>query len=48
MKKPAEGSKKAQAKTCKTMDNLNDTRKMENRSKQPNQDSLTWPTSSSN
>jgi hypothetical protein len=26
----------------------NDTRKMENRSKQPNQDSLTWLTSSSN
>jgi hypothetical protein len=30
------------------MDNLNNTRKIENRSKQPNQDSLTWLTSSSN
>jgi hypothetical protein len=27
VKKPAEGSKKARVKTCKTMDNLNDTRK---------------------
>jgi hypothetical protein len=41
MKKLAEGSKKARAKTCKMMDNLNDTRKMENRSKQPNEDLLT-------